>query len=96
MGDNCAGAGVTQLANMLAHLDYHDGVARLYRAVSHGAEPDMAAALAPSIVTVRDAMSPDAFDAAYGAGARLDPTAAGELGHQLIAQASADHHNKNT
>ena len=61
MGDNYAGAGATQLANMLAHLGYHDGAARL-----------------------------------YGAGARLDPTAAGELGRQLIAQASADHHNKNT
>ena len=90
MGDNYAASGVTELANMLARLGYHEGAARLYGAVSHGAESYLAATLSPFIVTVRDAMGSDAFDASYGAGAGLDPATAGELAHRLIAQARAE------
>jgi predicted ATPase len=91
IGDNFAAAGVTELANMLARLGYHDGAARLHGAINPGADPDMAATLSPFIPAVRDMMGADAFNDAYNAGTRLSPQAAGELAHQLIARARAEH-----
>ena len=49
IGDGFAAAGVTELANMLARLGYHDGAARLHGALNPTADPDMAATLSPSI-----------------------------------------------
>lgn len=91
IGDNFAAAGVTELANMLARLGYLVGAARLHGAINPAADPDMAATLSPFIPKIRDVMGPDAFNDAYEAGTRLSPRAAGELAHQLIAQARAAH-----
>ncbi len=91
MGDPFATAGVTELANMLARLGYPDGAARLHGAINPDADPDMAATMSPLIWPVREMMGPDAFNDAYQAGTRLSPQAAGELAHQLIAQARAEH-----
>lgn len=95
-GDPYAAAGVTALANMLARLGYREGAAQLYGAISHHAEADIAATMSPSIVTVRDGMGRDAFNAAYQAGGELGPQAAGQLAHRLIAQARADQTNIDT
>jgi len=91
MGDPFATAGITELANTLARLGYHDGAARLHGAINPDADPDMAATISPLIWPLRDMMGPDAFNDAYQAGTRLSPQAAGELAHQLIAQARAEH-----
>jgi hypothetical protein len=91
MGDPFASTGITELANMLARLGYHDGAARLHGAIDPGWDPDMAAGTFPLIWPVRDMMGRDAFNDAYQAGTRLSPQAAGELAHELIAQARAEH-----
>lgn len=91
MGDSFAAAGITELANTLARLGYHDGAARVYGAINPGVDPDMATTLSPFIPAVRQMMGTDAFNDAYDAGTRLSPQAAGELAHQLIAQARAEH-----
>lgn len=54
------------------------------------------AALSPAIVTIRDTMGRNAFAAAYETGARLSPQAAGQLAHQLVAQARTEHVDNNT
>jgi hypothetical protein len=91
MGDGFAAAGVTELANMLARLGYHDGAARLHGATDPGLDPDKAAGTIPLMWPERDMMGRDRFNDAYQAGTRLSPQAAGELAHQLIAQARAEH-----
>ena len=96
MGDSYAASGVTELANMLARLDYLEGAAQLHGAVNKAVDPDTAATLSPFIVTIRDTMGRHAFNAAYEAGARLGPQAAGQLAQQLIAQARAEHVDNNT
>ena len=91
MGDLFAATIISELANLLARLGYHDGAARLWGAVAHGASEDEFIVYAPSIPTTRDAMGPVAFTIAYEAGAALDPRRSGQLAHELIAQARADH-----
>ena len=96
MGDSYAASGVTELANMLARLGYLEGAAQLHGVVNIGKDPEMAATLSPFIVTIRDTMGHDAFDAAYEVGATLSPQAAGQHAHRLIAQARAEHVDNNT
>ena len=91
MGDSFVSTGISELANMLARLGYHDGAARLHGAINPVADPDMVAGTFPLIWPERDMMGRDAFNDAYQAGTQLSPQAAGELAHQLIAQARAEH-----
>ncbi len=90
--DHYTVTGLAELARLLAHLGFHAGAARLVGAVAPREMPLNAYGNWKSAVeTMRDAMGPDAFTAAFEGGRALSPHAAAQLAHELIAQARADH-----
>jgi hypothetical protein len=90
LGDVYAGQGMTALVTWLAGHGYHDGAARLCGAVLRG-RPESWPYRPPSVVALPEVMGEVEFTAAFETGAALDPRAAAELAHQLLAQVRADH-----
>jgi tetratricopeptide (TPR) repeat protein len=95
MADVYARMGVFALVTWLAGLGYHDGAARLLGAINRGlpayaGHGESATKLAPEIVALPKLMGEAEFEAAYEAGIALDPRAAAELAHQLLATVRAE------
>jgi tetratricopeptide (TPR) repeat protein len=90
LGDVYASQGMGALVTWLAGHGYHDGAARLYGAVVRG-RPEAWHNPPPDVVALPEVLGEAEFTAAFEAGAALDPRAAAELAHQLLAQVRADH-----
>ncbi len=84
-GDTYLRGGMTELAAWLARLGYSDDAARLFGAISQGR---LGSWTNPSAAGVQELA--EAFTASFEAGAALDPRAAGEFAHELLAQVRAD------
>jgi hypothetical protein len=90
MGDGNAGMGMTVLMRWLEGLGYHDGAARLFGVLTQG-RLETWPNPPPEVAALPDALGEAGFTAAIEAGGALDPRAAAELAHRVLAQVRADH-----
>ena len=88
-GDVYTGQGMATLTTWVARLGYHQDAARLVGVATRGRREFMMNRY-PEISALPELLGVEAFDAAFDAGAALDPVSSANMARELIARIRAD------